>query len=164
MNKKLLLILSILMSLSLLTMSCAKSVAAPDVVEGTAGLEELTSTQLEAALKKIPAIADNGVIFSFSQRGSSTDFPVSGYYTFRVNSIGSPANVNQANILNELKRVLTAYQGDVIFTPEPNWDSDPTGYSTATLTVTITSSAYNVPSNLKTVKIDLYLNNGYSWQ
>ena len=159
MNKKLLLILSILMSLSLLTMSCAKSVAAPDIVEGTVGFEELTEGQLLSALQSIGTITDStsGVTFYFSQ-GSGSQY--SGYYSFSVNSSGYYANANQANILTELKSVLNAYQGDVIFTPSPSWDSDPTGYSTATLTVQITSSAYNVPSNLKTVQIQLYLMGG----
>lgn len=158
MNKKLLLILSILMSLSLLTMSCAKSVAAPDIIEGTVGFEELTENQLLSALQSIGTITDStGVTFYFSQ-GSGSQY--SGYYSFSVNSSGYYANANQANILSQLKSVLNAYQGDVIFTPEQNWDSDPTGYSTATLTVTITSSAYNVPSNLKTVQIQLYLMGG----
>lgn len=161
MNKKLLLILSILMSLSLLTMSCAKSVAAPDIIEGTVGLEELTEGQLLSALQSIGTITDTtGVTFDFSQGYISLS---SGYYSFNVNSSGYYTNVNQANILNELKRVLTAYQGDVTFTPSASWDSDPTtGYSTATLTVQITSSSYNVPSNLKTVKIQLYSSGG--WQ
>lgn len=161
MNKKLLLILSILMSLSLLTMSCAKSVAAPDVIEGTVGLEELTEGQLLSALQSIGTITDStsGVTFYFSQ---GSGYQSSGYYTLNVNSSGY-ANANQANILNELKSVLNAYQGDVIFTPSSSWDSDPTGYSTATLTVTITSLTYNVPSNLKTVKIQLYLMGG-TWE
>ncbi|PCG21130.1 hypothetical protein [Brachyspira sp. G79] len=161
MNKKLLLILSILMSLSLLTMSCAKSVAAPDIIEGTAGLEELTDAQLRTTLQKIPTITDStsGVTFNFSQ---GSGYPSSGYYSFNVTSSGAFANANQANILNELKRVLNEYQGDVIFTPAQNWDS--TGsYSSAILTVNVTSSSYNVPSNFKTVKIDLYLMGG-SWQ
>ncbi|MDO6994485.1 hypothetical protein Q5M87_10750 [Brachyspira innocens] len=148
------------MSLSLFTMSCAKSVAAPDVIEGTVGLEELTSTQLQSALQSIPPITDTtGVTFDFSQGYIS---PSSGYYSFSVNSSGF-ANASQANILTELKRVLNEYQGDVTFTPSPSWDSDTTSSYNRTLTVQITSSAYNVPSNLKTVKIQLYLMGG-TWQ
>lgn len=157
MNKKLLLILSILMSLSLLTMSCAKSVTAPDVVEGTVGLEELTEAQLLSALQSIGTITDStsGVTFDFSQ-GSGTTY-------FYVYSSGAYANASQANILNELKRVLNEYQGDVIFNPSPSWDSDPTTtYGTATLTVTITSLTHNVPSSFKTVQIELYSSGG--WQ
>ena len=162
MNKKLLLILSILMSLSLLTMSCAKSVTAPDVVEGTVGFEELTEDQLLSALQSIGTITDStsGVTFNFSQ---GYIYQSSGYYSFSVNSSGF-ANANQANILSQLKSVLNAYQGDVIFTPSPSWDSTPSGsYSSAILTVNVTSSSYNIPSNLRTVKIELYLMGG-TWQ
>lgn len=160
MNKKLLLILSILMSLSLLTMSCAKSVTAPDVIEGTAGLEELTEDQLLIALQSIQTITDSGVTFDFSQGSAGYQYP--GYYTFSVYSSGF-ANANQANILSQLKSVLNAYQGDVIFTPEQNWDSTPSGsYSSAILIVNVTSSSYNIPSNLKTVQIELYSSGGWN--
>lgn len=159
MNKKLLLILSILMSLSLLTMSCAKSVAAPDIVEGTVGFEELTYTQLETALKEIPPITDSGVTFNFSQ---GYIYQSSGYYSFSVNSSGF-ANANQANILSQLQRALNEYQGDVTFTPSPSWDSDPTtGSYYRTLTVQIASLTHNVPSSFKTVQIELYSSGG--WQ
>ena len=161
MNKKLLLILSILMSLSMFTMSCAKSVTAPDVVEGTVGFEELTEAQLLSALQSIGTITDStsGVTFYFSQ---GLGYQYSGYYSFSVNSSGY-ASASQANILNELKRVLNEYQGDVIFNPSPSWDSDPTTtYGTATLTVTITSLTHNVPSSFKTVQIELYSSGG--WQ
>ena len=161
MNKKLLLILSILMSLSLLTMSCAKSVTAPDVVEGTVGFEELTEDQLLSALQSIGTITDStsGVTFNFSQ---GYIYQSSGYYSFSVNSSGF-ANANQANILSQLKSVLNAYQGDVTFTPSPSWDSDPTtGSYYRTLTVTITSLTHNVPSSFKTVQIELYSSGG--WQ
>ncbi|WP_156821999.1 hypothetical protein [Brachyspira innocens] len=151
------------MSLSLFTMSCAKSVAAPDVIEGTVGLEELTEAQLLSALQSIQTITDttSGVTFYFSQ---GSGYPYYGYYSFSVDSSGTyGASVSQNYILAELKRVLNEYQGDVTFTPSASWDSTPTGSSTATLTVQITSSAYNVPSNLKTVKIQLYLMGG-TWQ
>ncbi|AEM20975.1 hypothetical protein Bint_0341 [Brachyspira intermedia PWS/A] len=49
MNKKLLLILSILMSLSLFTMGCANSVAAPDIPITGQGI---TKTDIETELKK----------------------------------------------------------------------------------------------------------------
>lgn len=161
MNKKLLLILSILMSLSLLTMSCAKSVAAPDIVEGTVGFEELTEGQLLSALQSIGTITDStsGVTFYFSQ---GSGYQYYGYYSFSVNSSGAYANANQANILNELKRVLNEYQGDVIFTPSPSWDSDTTSSYNRTLTVQITSLTHNVPSSFKTVQIELYSSGG--WQ
>ena len=159
MNKKLLLILSILMSLSLLTMSCAKSVTAPDKVEGTVGFEELTEGQLLSALQSIGTITDSGITFYFSQGSVSQYY---GYYSFSVNSSGY-ASVSQANILSQLQRALTEYKGDVIFTPEQNWDSTPSGYySSAILTVNVTSSSYNIPSNLRTVKIELYSSGG--WQ
>ena len=161
MNKKLLLILSILMSLSLLTMSCAKSVTSPDIVEGTVGFEELTEAQLLSALQSIGTITDStsGVTFYFSQ-GLGSQY--SGYYSFSVNSSGY-ASASQANILSQLQRALTEYKGDVIFTPEQNWDSTPSGsYSSAILTVNVTSSSYNIPSNLRTVKIELYSSGG--WQ
>lgn len=168
MNKKLLLILSILMSLSLLTMSCAKSVTAPDVVEGTVGLEELTEGQLLSALQSIGTITDStsGVTFDFSQSTLSPSYDdVTGltYYTLWVNSYNYNQQISQNNILTQLKRVLTEYKGDVTFTPSPSWDSDPTtGSYYRTLTVTITSLTYNVPSDFKTVKIELYSSGG--WQ
>lgn len=167
MNKKLLLILSILMSLSLLTMSCAKSVTSPDIVEGTAGFEYLTEAQLETALKEIPPITDNGVTFNFSQSTLSPSYDdVTGptYYTLWVNSYNYTQQISQNNILTQLKRVLTEYKGDVIFTPNQNWDSVPTTstYGTATLTVQITSLTHNVPSSFKTVQIELYSGGGWN--
>ena len=165
MNKKLLLILSILMSLSLLTMSCAKSVTAPGEVEGTAGFEYLTEVQLETALKEIPPITDNGVTFNFSQSTLSPSYDdVTGltYYTLWVNSYNSQ-QISQNNILTQLKRVLTEYKGDVTFTPSPSWDSDTTtGSYYRTLTVTITSLTHNVPSSFKTVQIELYSSGGWN--
>ncbi|WP_300757035.1 hypothetical protein [uncultured Brachyspira sp.] len=165
MNKKLLLILSILMSLSLLTMSCAKSVVAPDEVYGTAGFEDLTEAQLETALKEIPPITDNGAAFDFSQSTLSPSYDdVTGptYYTLWVNSGNYNQKISQNNILTQLKRVLTEYKGDVTFTPNQNWDSVPTTYGTATLTVQITSLTHNVPQELQTLKIQLY--SGGGWQ
>ena len=168
MNKKLLLILSILMSLSLLTMSCAKSVAAPeDIVEGTVGFEDLTEAQLETALKEIPPITDNGVTFNFSQSILSPSYDdVTGptYYILWVNSDNYTQQISQNNILTQLKRALTEYKGDVIFTPEQNWDSTPSGsYSSpAILTVNVKSSSYNIPSDLRTVKIELYSGGGWN--
>lgn len=167
MNKKLLLILSILMSLSLFTMSCAKSVTAPeDIVEGTVGFEELTYTQLETALKEIPPITDSGVTFNFSQSTLSYSYDdVTGltYYILWVDSDNYTQQISQNNILTQLKRALTEYKGDVTFTPSPSWDSDPTtGSYYRTLTVTITSLTHNVPQNLQTLKIQLY--SGGGWQ
>ena len=166
MNKKLLLILSILMSLSLLTMSCAKSVAAPDIVEGTVGFEELTEGQLLSALQSIGTITDTtGVTFDFSQSTLSPSYDdVTGltYYTLWVDSYNYTQQISQNNILTQLKRVLTEYKGDVTFTPSASWDSDTTSSYNRTLTVTITSLTYNVPSDFKTVKIELYSSGG--WQ
>lgn len=167
MNKKLLLILSILMSLSLLTMSCAKSVAAPeDIVEGTVGFEYLTDAQLQRALQSIPPITDSGVTFDFSQSTLSPSYDdVTGltYYTLWVNSYNSQ-QISKNNILTQLKRVLTEYKGDVIFTPSPSWDSTPSGSysSSAILTVNVKSSSYNIPSDLRTVKIELYSGGGWN--
>lgn len=167
MNKKLLLILSILMSLSLLTMSCAKSVTAPDEVEGTAGFEDLTEAQLQSALQSMRFTTDEGVIFDFSQGYGytisddiNTDFR---YYLFHVGHDGSyNPQINSANLLTKLINALSAYKGDVTFTPNQNWDSVPTRYSAATLTVQITSLTHNVPQELQTLKIQLY--SGGGWQ
>lgn len=167
MNKKLLLILSILMSLSLLTMSCAKSVTSPDEVEGTAGFEDLTEAQLQSALQSIRFATDEGVIFDFSQGYGSTTSDINTdfrYYLFQVGHDGSyNPQINSANLLTKLINALSAYKGDVTFTPNQNWDSVPTGYSAAaTLTVQITSLTHNVPQNLQTLKIQLY--SGGGWQ
>ncbi|MEI0699459.1 hypothetical protein R4K92_11075 [Brachyspira intermedia] len=174
MNKKLLLILSILMSLSLFTMSCAKSVAAPDnPVTGIVPGQEFTQYDLEQKLKTLTPISYNGEItFDFSKGTVSyyTDINGIGYYRFSVTgestSVSSVA-VPQDVILTQLRTRLLNYNynnndNTISFTPSGNWE-DTTTTTYRDLVVTVDSKYYTIPQELKTVKIRLYLINGY-WQ
>ncbi|MEI0608017.1 hypothetical protein R4K48_13795 [Brachyspira pulli] len=156
MNKKLLLILSILMSLSLFTMSCAKSVTAPDNPTGIAGLDDLTEKQLETALKAVePITTTGGVTFDFSTGIFANP---NNSYNFSINSTGAYQNVSQAEVLNLLLQKLSAYKGEVSFNvPTGAWNGDPTGSNSATLTVSVSSSNYNIPDTLQSITITLYL-------
>ena len=177
MNKKLLLILSILMSLSLLTMSCAKSVAAPNTpAVGVTPGQELTADQLQTALQSIQTITDNTtgsqVAFNFSQGSgyidtvNNTDGTTTKYYLFRVDgsSTGYYQSVSQDNVLNQLKSALNYNNNGNItfdFDYSASWDST-TDYNSRILTVNVSAPYYTIPQELKTVKIELY--SIYGWQ
>lgn len=165
MNKKLLLILSILMGLSLL--SCAKSVTAPDNSSGTPG-QELTRTQIEQAFKKLPpihiqAISPSGdyVHFDFSQ-GDFLGISYSPNCDYNITS--NPMYVDQNKILEELKNNLTYTTGDINFIPNDNWESTSTGYGVRELTVTISSVLFTVPKDYKTITIWLNPMGNIFWQ
>ena len=168
MNKKLLLILSILMSLSLFTMSCAKSVTAPDNITGISGGEVLTEEQaklkINSALNSLGNISDDTLktgYFNFS--GGSLTFDNQNRYLFYLNFNQTGPNtpyVKQAEILNNLKTALQSYNGEVIFTPDANWSSSPanTTYGDYVLRVSISSLRYNLPNTIKYIYIHLYAN------
>ena len=163
MNKKLLLILSILMSLSLFTMSCAKSVAAPDVpVVGITPGQELTENDLQTALRSLNPISDSGVTYNFSQGNGflSSDTSGSVYYFNVYDTSSYHTGISQDIILSQLKSALYNYN-NISFEPSQNWESTTT--SERILVVTLSSPYYTIPQELKTVKIRLYLNSGY-WQ
>ncbi|AEM20977.1 hypothetical protein Bint_0343 [Brachyspira intermedia PWS/A] len=168
MNKKLLLILSILMSLSLFTMSCAKSVAAPDSITGIVGGEVLTEEQakvkINSALNSLGKIYDDTLktgYFNFSV-GSLT-FDGNRRYVFFLNfnqtGVDTPY-VKEAEILNNLKTALQSYNGEVIFTPDANWISSPDNITSGyyILRVSISSLNYNLPNTIKYIYIYLYAN------
>ena len=170
MNKKLLLILSILMSLSLLTMSCAKSVAAPDTpAVGVTPGQELTADQLQTALQSIQTITDStsSTSFNFSQSyGNTSGDDTTQYYLFSVYGSSSHQSVSQDNVLNQLKSALNYYNnnGNITFDFDysASWDST-TDYSPSRiLTVNVSAPYYTIPQELKTVKIELY--SSYGWQ
>ncbi|MEI0747620.1 hypothetical protein [Brachyspira pulli] len=165
MNKKLLLILSILMSLSLL--SCAKSVTAPDNSIGIPG-QELTRTQIEEAFKKLPAIyiqaispSGDYVYFDFSQ-GEFLGTSYSPKCKYNITS--HPMYVDQNKILEELKNNLTYTTGDINFIPNSNWESTTAGYGLRELTVTISSVLFTVPKDYKTITIWLNPIGNIFWQ
>ena len=174
MNKKLLLILSILMSLSLLTMSCAKSVAAPDIVEGTVGLEDLNSTDAENyinnALRTIPIISGSNYSFDFSTAYLYFQYDGLGYrviiYDYTYNS--QPTTIDKNEVLNKLISALnnvvsTDSKVNLKFTPESNWDAGYSDTKYSYLNVKISSSTHNIPIELQTIIIGLYLGNN-TWQ
>ena len=167
MNKKLLLILSILMSLSLLTMSCAKSVAAPDTpTTGISVGQTLDSKTLEAILKRQGVISipkytqfgGNSGTFDFSQGTlSDTSFIVS--CTPDGSSYGT-VYANTDYVLGELKYTFNGESGYITFSVADSWDTIPSGNFPAYIDVTLTSSAYTIPDSLKTITIYL---SGVNW-
>lgn len=161
MNKKLLLILSILMSLSLFTMSCAKSVAAPDNFPiGVSPGDKITKADIENALKTITGIAvgtSKDIIFDFSK----------GYFqnngnTFYVHDLlnqNYTENPKKSEVLALLIPALQNLGGNVVyFSPNQNWDSNGDRYNIY-LTVNI-SSPLEMPSEMQTIKINLYAFSG----
>ncbi|OEJ13819.1 hypothetical protein BFL38_03470 [Brachyspira hampsonii] len=168
-DKKLLLILSILMSLSLFTMSCAKSVAAPDNITGISGGEVLTKEQakvkINSALNSLGNISDDTLktgYFDFSSGSlgfNGNQNPYVFYLDFRQTS-GNTPYVSQAEILNNIKTALQSYNGEVILTPDANWFSTPANitYGDYVLGVSISSLNYNLPDTIKYIHIYLYAN------
>ena len=161
MNKKILLILSILMSLSLLTMSCAKSVTAPDTpTTGISVGQTLDSQTLETILKRqgvisIPQhsspVGASGT-FDFSKGTlSDTSFnvycePSYGYGTVYANT---------DYVLGELKYTFNGESDYITFSVADSWDTIPSGNFPAYIDVTLTFSVYTIPDSLKTITIYL---------
>lgn len=152
MNKKLLLIFSILL-ISLSLFSCAKSVAAPDT------LEQMSTITLADELRTIKGVEDsnNNTVFDFST--GRLDYNTQNPWVFTVETSG---NANLNTILTSLKNALSAHNDNIgmIFTPEENWDF--TDYTTADLIVHVDSYTHIIPENFegKTIKIHLKAN---SW-
>ena len=103
MNKKLLLILSILMSLSMFTMSCAKSVTAP---ESTASYTQLDISQVVSSINTYGGIIKDGdvEIDLKNVRYSSSDY-INITYT-PTTTAAQPIVFNQNNILNAIAASL----------------------------------------------------------
>ncbi|MEI0566112.1 hypothetical protein [Brachyspira pulli] len=162
MNKKLLLILSILMSLSLL--SCAKSVTAPEnVIEGVTPGQEVTKAEIENELKKI------GIIAGTSFGNPSFDFTsiwlmeeTSCYEAFQitVSELTPSSPSSHSYVLNQLREKINMLSSETItFDANYNWDNEPTieNYPyNLYLTINISSKLLTIPSKLKTVKINLF--------
>ena len=170
MNKKLLLILSILMSLSLLTMSCAKSVAAPEVSVTGQGI---TTTDITTELRKIGIIYANSQASSLNPEQymdfSSLNLIEDETYTYTYLIYPNNGIMGWFNytcdpnyVLNELKqRIPTFSSMKIEFVPNTDWDSGtPQGQKQVYFTININSQFLTVPDNLKTVKIRLMAN----WQ
>ena len=162
MNKKLLLILSILMSLSLLTMSCAKSVTAPDTpTTGISVGQTLDSQTLDTILKRQGVISipkytqfgGNSGTFDFSKGTlSGTSFSVS--CTPDTSSYGT-VYANTDYVLGELKYTFNGESDYITFSVADSWDTIPSGNFPAYIDVTLTSSVYTIPDSLKTITIYL---------
>ena len=168
MNKKILLILSILMSLSLLTMSCAKSVTAPDTpTTGISVGQTLDSKTLEDILKKqgvisIPPYTQSGGdsgTFDFS-KGRLTGTSFSVYCQPQPSSGYGTVYANTDYVLGELKYTFNGESDYITFSVADSWDTIPSGNFPAYIDVTLTSSAYTIPDSLKTITIYL---SGVNW-
>ncbi len=153
MNKKLLLILSILMSLSLL--SCAKSVAAP---EGPVTPSNITYNDLRNYFKSLGVISDNGVSFNFANGNDSypnNDPSAQDPYFFYVTPDSYDGEgtvyVNVNNVLSQLNAALksgnpsSGVKGSVRdFTIRPG------SYLTVTIELKPLTIENNVPTHLNT--------------
>lgn len=163
MNKKLLLILFIFMSLSLFTMSCAKSVTAPDqFVPGVLPGDKITKADIENALKSITSISvgtSKDIIFDFSKGYFQNDGNI-----FCVNDILNQNNRENPKKSEVLALLIPALQSisdnAVYFSPNQNWDSNSDRYNIY-LTVNV-SSPLEMPSEMQTIKINLYAFSGSS--
>ena len=119
MNKKLLLILSILMSLSLFTISCAKSVAAPDTKDSN---YTLTDENIFSALSSVKIMLNTEELFWF-QLGNfqpdSTEFLVQSQLS------GTEAEylyVDSNLVLDQLiTKLQDASNGEISFLPSNKW-------------------------------------------
>ena len=151
MNKKLLLILSILMSLSLL--SCAKSVAAP---EGPVTPSDIIYTDLRYYFQSLGVISDNGVSFDFANGTDSypnNDPSAQDPYFFYVtpDSYDGKGSVNSNNVISQLNSALksgnpsSGVKGSVRdFTIRPG------SYLTVTIELKPLTIENNVPTHLNT--------------
>ncbi|MEI0558760.1 hypothetical protein [Brachyspira intermedia] len=167
MNKKLLLILSILMSLSLFTMSCANSVLVPDIPITE---QSITQDDIVTELRKI------GIIYADSQ--ASTSNPLHyidinrlqivydhGTYSVTVDIYpfsgvdgwwGYTCDPNY--VLSELRQRISALSSAKLeLVPNTDWDNGtiPNGKANILFTVNISSKFLTIPEHLKSVKISL---------
>ena len=151
MNKKLLLILSILMGLSLL--SCAKSVTAPD---GPVTPSDITYNDLRNYFQSLGVISDNGISFDFANGTDSypnNDPSLQEPYFFYVtpNSYDGEGSVNVNNVISQLNSALksgnpsSGVKGSVRdFTIRPG------SYLTVTIELKPLTIENNVPTHLNT--------------
>ncbi|MEI0701951.1 hypothetical protein [Brachyspira intermedia] len=174
MNKKLLLILFIFMSLSLFTISCAKSVAAPNIVERTSAYPDLTQAEAEnyinTALQSIPIISGNNYSFDFSSAYIRFEFDDKGYRVdiYDRNAYTDNSAVDRNEVLNKLIPALnnasTVINGvGITFIPNSQWNTIWSDNVSSYLIVRVSSSAYNIPASLQNISINLSLGNGLNW-
>lgn len=150
MNKKLLLILSILMSLSLL--SCAKSVAAP---EGPVTPSDITYTDLRYYFQSLGVISDNGVSFDFANGTDSYEPSLQDTYFFYVMANPYDAEgsvyVNANNVISQLNSALksgnpsSGVKGSV-----RDFTIRPESYLMVTIELKPLTIENNVPTHLNT--------------
>lgn len=150
MNKKLLLILSILMSLSLFTISCAKSVAAPDM-EAQELTAEIITTQMQS-LGKIVFDRDSlgkdiyydfiNCLFQYSENDKC--YVISGLYFSYTDSI----NISKSKLLNAIYPKLASVE---YFKPDRELTMNM--YMEPVLNITVSSANYRVPEEFKNIKI-----------
>ncbi|MEI0490354.1 hypothetical protein [Brachyspira pulli] len=164
MNKKLLLILSILMSLSLL--SCAKSVAAP---EGPVTPSNITYNDLRNYFKSLGVISDNGVSFDFANGNDSypnNDPSAQDPYFFYVtpDSYDGKGSVNVNNVISQLNAALKsgnpAY-GVKCSVNSYRLHSSGQGNLTVYITVSPLTIENNIPTHFNTVNLYFQYN---SWE
>ena len=166
MNKKLLLILSILMSLSLL--SCAKSVAAP---KGPVTPSDIIYTDLRYYFQSLGVISDNGVSFDFANGTDSypnNDPSLQEPYFFYVtpNSYDGEGSVyvNVNNVLSQLNAALKsgnpAY-GVKCSVNSYGLPSSGQGNLTVYITVSPLTIENNIPTHFNTVTLYFQYN---SWE
>lgn len=166
MNKKLLLILSILMSLSLL--SCAKSVAAP---EGPVTPSNITYNDLRNYFKSLGVISDNGVSFNFANGNDSypnNDPSAQDPYFFYVTPDSYDGEgtvyVNVNNVLSQLNAALKSgnpSSGVKCSVSSYRLPSSGQGNLTVYITVLPLTIENNIPALFDTVNLYFQYN---SWE
>ena len=165
MNKKLLLILSILMSLSLFTMSCAKSVTAPSQIDTSSALDItkvvssistyggiITDGDVQIDLKNVQysTIGGNIVTLTYSPPTTSTQ----------------PVVFNENSILNKIAESLqsvTYYANGVSSISVGNWIKYETS-SVQTVVYSLTAQAIGKYGNKLDFTFELTTSGNITWQ
>ncbi|MEI0558759.1 hypothetical protein [Brachyspira intermedia] len=167
MNKKLLLILSILMSLSLFTMSCAKSVTAPSQTDPSSALDItkvvssistyggiITDGDVQIDLKNVQyeTIGGNVVTLTYSPPTTSTQ----------------PVVFNENSILNKIAESLqsvTDYANGVSSISIDNWIKyETSSVQTQTVVYTLTAQAIGKYGNKLYFTFELTTSGNITWQ
>ena len=164
MNKKLLLIFSILMSLSLL--SCAKSVAAP---KGPVTPSDITYNDLRNYFQSLGVISDNGVSFDFANGTDSypNNAPsLQDPYFFYVtpDSYDGEGSVNVNNVISQLNAALKSgnpSSGVKCSVNSYRLPSSGQGNLTVYITVSPLTIENNIPTHFNTVNLYFQYN---SWE
>lgn len=164
MNKKLLLILSILMSLSLL--SCAKSVAAP---KGPVTPSNITYNDLRNYFKSLGVISDNGVSFNFANGtdnyGNNAPSVQNPYFFYVTSdSYDGEGSVNVNNVISQLNAALKSGNPAYGVKCSVNSYRLPSlgqGNLTVYITVSPLTIENNIPTHFNTVNLYFQYN---SWE